>query len=260
MIENTFIFLQGIGETSEQRLWQEGIRCWDDFLTAPSITWIGQEKKRLYDEQISIAKERLQMRDAHFFAQLLNPREHWRLFPVFRNSAVALDIETNGYSAQQGGYVTVVGLYDGCDYRALVRGSTLSTKRLEQELERYLYLITFFGSVFDLRFLQEDLAIKYRGLHFDLCFAARRVGMRGGLKMLERTIGIERNHEIQGLDGQDAVYLWHAVQRGDGESLALLIDYNRSDTVNLFLLADILYTMLKARTGFDQFSNRVCKV
>lgn len=252
VIENTFIFLQGIGQTSEQRLWREGIRCWDDFLSTSSIAWIAQEKKRLYDEQIAAAKERLQMRDAYFFARLLKPREHWRLFPVLRDHAVALDIETNGYGARQGGYVTVVGLYDGFDYRALVRGSSLSTKRLEQELSRYLYLITFFGTVFDLPFLQENLAIKYTGLHFDLCFAARRVGMRGGLKILERAVGIERSQKVQGLDGRDAVYLWRAAQQGDGEALGLLVEYNRSDTENLFPLADILYTMLKAMTGFDQ--------
>ena len=30
MIQNSFIHLPGIGETTEEKLWSEGIRTWDD--------------------------------------------------------------------------------------------------------------------------------------------------------------------------------------------------------------------------------------
>lgn len=70
-------------------------------------------------------------------------------------------------------------------------------------------LVTFFGSVFDIPYL----CAKFPGLrlppwHFDLCFAARRLALQGGLKHIEQTLGIERSESIRGLDGWDAVRLW----------------------------------------------------
>ncbi|MCX8042955.1 MAG: ribonuclease H-like domain-containing protein [Desulfobacterota bacterium] len=252
MIEHTFTFLQGIGRTREQRLWQEGIRCWDDFLSAQAIPWMSNEQKRWYDAQLYMVQDRLRARDAAFFARFLKPRDHWRLFPLLRDQAVALDIETNGFSPQQGGYVTVVGLYDGMDYRALVRGSSLGKQRLEQELKAYSYLITFFGSVFDMPFLHETLGVRFTGLHFDLCFAARSIGMKGGLKKLEQQQGLTRPQTVSGFDGYDAVRLWHAARQGSEEALSLLVEYNRCDTVNLFPLAERMYELLRAATGFDR--------
>ena len=115
-------------------------------------------------------------------------------------------------------------------------------------------MITFFGTVFDLPFLRESLGVSYTGLHFDLCFAARRVGMKGGLKTLERRLGMVREEAVQGLDGFDAVLLWRAAQQGDDEALRLLVAYNRCDTVSLFQLADVLYAQLRQRTGFDSLA------
>jgi hypothetical protein len=120
-------------------------------------------------------------------------------------------------------------------------------------LAGYKYLITFFGTVFDLPFLKESLGFQYTGLHFDLCFAARRAGIKGGLKKLEQLLGIPRDEAVRGFDGFDAVRLWNAAARGSSQARELLVTYNRCDTVNLFELADILYHMLRAQTGVHAF-------
>lgn len=253
MIQNTFTLLQGIGEKTEQRLWAQGILCWDDFLKTPSIAWMGAEKKHFYDSVLKTARTQLQAGNSDFFLRVLRPRDHWRLFQDMREYAVALDIETSGYTVQQGGYVTMVGLYDGFDYRPLVRGDGLDKKQLSHELAGYKYLITFFGTVFDLPFLKEALGFQYAGLHFDLCFAARRAGIKGGLKKLEQLLGIPRDESVKGFDGFDAVRLWNAAERGSSQARELLEAYNRCDTVNLFELADILYYMLRAQTGVHAF-------
>ena len=63
------------------------------------------------------------------------------------------DIETSGLMPDKGGYVTVVGMYDGCDYKCFVRGNGLSPENLNKALSGYKYLITFYGAVFDIPFL-----------------------------------------------------------------------------------------------------------
>jgi uncharacterized protein YprB with RNaseH-like and TPR domain len=89
--------------------------------------------------------------------------------------------------------------------------------------------------------------------HFDLCFGARRIGLRGGLKKIEPYFGIQRHDDVKGMDGYDAVLLWQEVERGCCRALNLLMRYNREDTVNLFGIADTIYGRLKTLTGIEEF-------
>jgi len=249
MIKNSFSILQGVGEKIERRLWANGIRSWDDFLAADEINFLGLARKRLYDESLHEAALHLDQEDAQYFAKALRGKEHWRLFPSFRKYAVALDIESNGFMPAQGGYATIVGLYDGTEYKALVKGRDLTRENIERELSRYKYLITFFGSGYDIPFLNQTLGVSFRMPHFDLSFAGKRAGLKGGLKKLEDQFGIQREDTVKGINGYDAVKLWRAAKQGDSEALELLIAYNRCDTVNLFALAERLYSMLRDQSG-----------
>jgi len=89
--------------------------------------------------------------------------------------------------------------------------------------------------------------------HFDLCFAAKRLGFRGGLKRLETEMGIERDEDVRGLDGYDAVRLWEHARSGSEEARSLLIKYNREDTVNLMGIAATLYERLRVSTGIGAY-------
>ena len=253
MIRNTFSMLDGAGERLERSLWRRGILEWKDFIGAPAITSIGVSRKAAFDRKLMDAAERLDRGDSAWFASALPRREHWRLYEEFRHRAVCLDIETNGWHPAAGGQVTVVGLYDGFDYKAFVRGENLSAPALERELSGYRYLITFFGSSFDMPFLRQTLGVGFDGAHFDLCYGARRIGMKGGLKKIEPLMGIARDESVRGMDGYEAVRLWHEVLRGSAEARGLLIAYNREDTVNLMALAGMIYPMLRARTGIEEY-------
>ncbi|MDA8086528.1 MAG: ribonuclease H-like domain-containing protein [Nitrospiraceae bacterium] len=255
MIKNTFSILEGVGSRLERRLWQRGILEWQDFIRAPEIAAIGPARKSAFDRKLMDAGSRLARGDSGYFARVLRQKEHWRLYEEFREGAVCLDIETNGWHPAAGGYVTVAGLYDGFDYKAFVRGGNLSASALQKELSRYRYLITFFGSGFDMPFLRDTLGIHFEGAHFDLCFGARRVGMKGGLKKIEPLVGIHRDESVQGVDGYQAVRLWHEAMRGSREAMELLITYNREDTVNLMAMAGVLYGRLKAQTGIEEYLN-----
>jgi hypothetical protein len=246
--------LSGIGEKLERRLWREGILTWDAFLGREEIEFLSSEKKSWYDSSITAASEELRRRNARFFAKTLKRREHWRLFETFQGEAVCLDIETNGYQPGSGGYVTVVGLYDGFSFRSLVAGEDLTVENLNRELAGYKCLITYYGASFDIPFLLRSFPGAVFDIpHFDLCYAAKRVGFSGGLKKLEALLGIERDAQVQGLDGYDAVKLWELAKQGSDEARRLLLLYNREDTVNLFRIAGILYERLKQSTGIEEY-------
>ncbi|MEC4675446.1 MAG: ribonuclease H-like domain-containing protein [Nitrospirota bacterium] len=254
MIKNTFCILDGIGEKLEKRLWKEGVLTWDDFTDADELLGFAPETKRLFDESLLQDSTELSTGNAEYFFRRLKRREHWRLFDFFREDAVCLDIETNGLQPNHGGYVTVVGLYDGYDYKCFVRGENLTVENLNTELKKYKCLITFYGAAFDIPFLLKTFnGVQFNIPHFDLCFSVKRLGFKGGLKKLEQDLGIERDESVRGLDGYDAVKLWELAKRGSSEALDRLINYNREDTVNLMQIANILYERLRELTGIEEY-------
>ena len=254
MIKNSFCILDGIGEKLERRLWKEGILTWKDFTEAENVLAFGPERKKLLDERLFRDSRELHAGNARYFSHRMKRREHWRLFDFFKDSAVCLDIETNGLQPQSGGYVTVIGLYDGYDYKCLVSGDNLSAENLNKELSRYKCLVTFYGAAFDVPFLLRTFhGVKFEIPHFDLCFAAKRLGIKGGLKKIEQDLGIERDESVQGLDGYDAVKLWELARRGSNGALETLVRYNREDTVNLFGIAALFYEMLRRSTGIEEY-------
>ncbi|NKB82561.1 MAG: exonuclease [Nitrospirales bacterium] len=250
MLQSTFVFLKGNGESTERCLWEAGIRNWHDFLASSSLPGIATARKNLYDEYMYHLLAEYQQGNFRFFARCLKPRDHWRLFDTFRTRTVFLDIETTGEPAGIG-YVTLVGLYANGQTTTLIRNETLTADRLESELSRYDLIVTFFGTSFDVPYLRTTFpTLRIDHAHFDLCFAARRLGLRGGLKHIEQELGLARSANIQGLDGWDAVRLWRAWENGQTEAKALLCDYNEADVRNLEPLAEHLYAMLRERSGF----------
>ncbi len=244
MIENTFIILNGIGTITERKLWQINVLTWEDFISKGRIERISSKRKRTFDGQLMKARENLENENSTYFSHCLHPREHWRLYEKFKDMACFLDIETTGLESG----ITVVGIYSKAGYRSYVRGIDLEREKLEEELKKYSILVTFYGRAFDMPFIERELGISVDVPHLDLCFAGKSVGLRGGLKKVEETVGIQREEDIQGLDGFDAVNLWREYEKGSEDALDLLIRYNRADTVNLKVLADLLYERLKEKT------------
>lgn len=254
MIQNTFCILDGIGEKTERKIWESGILSWDDFLDAEDLLGLSRERKGLLNESLFLHQRELRRGNAPYFFDTLKQREHWRLFELFRDHAVCLDIETNGFQPSQGGYVTMVGLYDGYDYKCFLHGRDLTAENLSRELSQYKCLITFYGACFDVPFLLRTFSgVQFNIPHFDLCFASKRLGIQGGLKRIETYFGIERDCDTKGLNGYDAVKLWESAKRGSSESLDLLVKYNREDTVNLMEIASQIYERLRQATGIEAY-------
>ncbi|MBE0427028.1 MAG: ribonuclease H-like domain-containing protein [Nitrospirae bacterium] len=254
MIKNTLSILNGIGEKLEKKLWGSGIISWNDFIDSPDLKFISPCKKRMFDDFLISALQELDRSNSVYFSTNLKRREHWRLYNTFKPEAVCLDIETNGLMPDNGGYVTLIGIYDGFDYRCLVHGANLTPENLNSEISGYKYLITFYGAIFDIPFLKRSMPeIKFDIPHFDICFGSKRLGFKGGLKKLEAELGIKRHEAVSGMDGYDAVKLWEHAKRGSKEALELLKIYNMEDTVNLFKIAEIIYNGLRLQTGIDEY-------
>jgi uncharacterized protein YprB with RNaseH-like and TPR domain len=249
MLKSTFVLLKGIGPGTERRLWQDGITDWTAFLGQSAVPGISAARKAWYDEHLAAASRHLEAGCADFFRTCLKSRDHWRLFDAFRHRTLYLDIETTGMSASMG-HLTVVGLYRNGRMSSLVRGDNLTEDRLQDELDRTDLIVTFFGTAFDVPYLQAAFPrLNFKKPHFDLCFAARRLGMRGGLKAIERDFQIGRDADVEGLDGWDAVKLWHRWRGGEETALETLLRYNAADTRNLEPLADLLYERMAAQFG-----------
>lgn len=154
---------------------------------------------------------------------------------------VYLDIETTGLSPIMD-RVTVVGI--GFEHRrSIVQlvGDEITPSNLMKALGRSRRLFTFNGTRFDLPFLKVhlELDLEQHFLHHDLLWDCRACGLTGGLKSIERQLGIHRHHPE--VDGLQAVRLWREYERkGDRRSLELLLAYNQEDVRNLKTLRHLL--------------------
>lgn len=244
MIRNSFVLLDRVGLDKERDIWESGVAEWNDFLAAKRVKHIGSRNKHYYDRQLLRAKKQLLADNSQYFSEKLPLSEHWRLYDHFRDEAVFLDIETTGLG--RGDAITVIGLYDGHDTKTMIRGINLDFKRFAAELSKYKLMVTFNGSSFDLPFISRSVKLPDMP-HFDLRFACQRIGLRGGLKSIERQLGIERSNSIvAALNGGDAAELWR-MYRGSGDEhyLNLLVEYNEEDIINLRQLADYAYREIR---------------
>lgn len=244
MLEHTFIHLSGVGPTTERRLWDAGIITWTDALDRGSCpAGFSDARWGLSCRTLEESLRSLLRGDYRHFARALRGAEHWRAWPDFRRHAACLDIETTGCGHRD--EVTVVGIYDGARTRSFIAGQNLD--ELPEALEQYAMLITFNGSSFDLPFLQRRFrGLRFDQLHLDLMHVLRRLGLRGGLKAIERQVGIARDHDLAHLDGWDAVRLWREWRAGNERSLDTLVRYNAADIENLETLAEHAYRRLRA--------------
>lgn len=151
-------------------------------------------------------------------------------------SCVYLDIETTSLDPSNGD-LTVIGLYleEGLEQRFVqLVGEEITAPRLVEPMEKVGTLYTYNGSRFDLPYIEAKLGIDLTKhcLHHDLMYDCWRKNLYGGLKEVERQLGIER--KSAGIDGYMAVRLWLNYKLYDDEkALLTLLGYNREDVLNL---------------------------
>jgi uncharacterized protein YprB with RNaseH-like and TPR domain len=154
-----------------------------------------------------------------------------------------LDIETTGLSPIDC-MVTVVGIYicNGEDTRVIqLVGKDIRADGLIEALEGVRIIHTYNGKRFDLPFIHYCIGVDLSRIypHHDLMYDCWSKNLYGGLKAVERQLGIERR--LKDVNGYEAVRLWWKyVDSFDLEALNKLLEYNREDVVNLRVLRDRL--------------------
>ncbi|MFC1952059.1 ribonuclease H-like domain-containing protein [Chloroflexota bacterium] len=154
-----------------------------------------------------------------------------------------LDIETTGLSFTDC-TVIVVGMYicNEEDTKVIqLVGKDISSDRLLETLKGVRIIHTYNGSRFDLPFIHSCLGIDLNRMfpHRDLMFDCWRNNLYGGLKAVERQLGIERR--LKNMNGYEAVRLWWKyVDSFDLKALDKLLEYNQEDVVNLKALKERL--------------------
>ena len=232
MLETCFVHLPGVGPGFVAKLRAAGIVTWDDALCASLPC--GAKKTADFLAGVRASKERLAVGDLRWFADVLSPAEQWRLYPYCRDSVAYVDIETTGLSWGEN-FITTIALYDGEQVRTYVQGRNLDA--FADDILKYTLLVTWNGRGFDVPILRRSLVIPLDMPHLDLLPVFRKLDLRGGLKKVEKTLGIDRD-ALDGVDGWMAVRLWRAFERTrDERFLETLLAYNVADVLSLEFLA-----------------------
>lgn len=256
MLERTFQHLPRISEKKEQDLWSQGVETWDDFeseiLRQPSL-FPGYNLDPL---EYALDKSRcaLQSRDMDYFAKLLQPREHYRIALTVPEATAFLDIETTGLSLYYD-HITLIGASIADEFYCHITGQ--ATKKLIEFVNVAKCLVTFNGTVFDLKFIRKELPkLNLPLAHVDLRFFGRRAGLKGGQKQIELDLGISRIQEIEGMSGERAPLLWHDYRLGDQNSAKTLIEYNHADIEGMKAIFDVALERLGASQNFPLLEAR----
>ena len=245
MLRATFQSLvRGFSARREADLWNEGILSWDDFEQREPA-----QHPLFPDEQgttspFSLPRAALRSGDMSFFAEKLHPSQHFRIPLEVPEKTMFLDIETTGLSRYYD-VITLVGWSYQDEYRFFVRGQ--DDAELRNALSEAQVIITFNGALFDLPFLRQGFTdLRLPPVHVDLRFLAKRVGLSGGQKAIEESLGFRRVGAAGDVKGESAPVLWHRYRRGEQEALKLLVEYNHYDVEGMrFIFDKVVSRLLK---------------
>lgn len=150
-----------------------------------------------------------------------------------------LDIETD-----RAGKICVFGLSVENNGFLQWYGDDIKTNNIKQKLSNVKTIVTFNGDLFDLPRIKEslDIDLKAQCTSRDLFKEKKKLGIKGGLKELEKMFGIER--KTDGMNGYKAMWLWEKYKKyGNLNALNLLLEYNKEDVINLIRLEEILESL-----------------
>lgn len=245
MIENSFIHLPGIGEQTERKLWDQGLRSWDD-LESSVFDVFGKKKAATVLVGLEESRAALESGEFKYFCDRMKSSHAWRLVPPCSEAIAYLDIETTGLGfPPQSHSTTIAVLFKG---EILIEHEPRRKRELLERLEAEAkMMVTFNGLCFDLPFLRHETGLQLGMPHVDLRVWFRRHELGGGLKAIQRYFPEVHQRSSMDIDGFDAVRLWRMHKRGVPRALETLMTYNAEDSLVLQPLLYLAYEKEKAR-------------
>jgi uncharacterized protein YprB with RNaseH-like and TPR domain len=241
MLTHGFCCFRGISAAAERKLWQAGCMTWDYLPRAGRA--LSSRKAADLARQLPAARAALSGRVADYFLSRLPAGHRLRVWPDFAEGVAFLDVETTGLGLTD--RLTVIGIRQGKDVRQFVQDRDLHVfLEVWRQIE---VLVTYNGTRFDLPVLARTFGLSSMPPHIDLMHEARVFGYAGGLKSIERALGIVRGPEETG-DGESAVRFWQDYEAGDPAALDRLLHYNERDVDTLRVLARVIL-----RRSFDGY-------
>ncbi|MFT4309120.1 MAG: ribonuclease H-like domain-containing protein [Candidatus Woesearchaeota archaeon] len=246
MIQNTFQIFKGIGSLTEKRLWESGIKDWDAFLRRDSINGISSNKKAYMDYKIRLYKSKIEEEDYEFFTRIMPSRLHYRCYHMIKEDLLYIDLESYGHKTNR---ITIIGLSDGENTR-IIRGDNTDSSIILGLIVKAKGIITYNGKSYDLPLLIKQYNISIVGkIVIDLKHLLRTIGYSGGLKKIEKDMGIIRSMSYDVSSG-DPIRLWRAYKAtGDEHYLGILSEYVEYDVTSLPILMEKAYYQYKSMNG-----------
>ncbi len=244
MLKHTFVHIPQMSLQTEQKVWKSGIHTWDDALAKTDALPVSLAKKPAVTSMISQSLDALKKKEYGFF-NTLPSNQHWRMYSTLKDNACFLDIETTGLSKNRD-QITLIGIHSNDGTKIFMQGKNLEA--FKKELQKYSMIVTFNGKCFDVPFIKHQFPdVKIAPFHADLRYIMSDLGMKGGLKLVEKQCGIIRDDDLQEVDGFEAVRLWHRYQRGDNAALETLKKYLTADVEHLRILMDKAASEMKEK-------------
>lgn len=147
-----------------------------------------------------------------------------------------LDIETS-YRNE----ITVVGIYkDDTGLHQLI-WDEITSERILDILKGVDVIYTYNGKMFDIPIIEKNIGLNLSRQFkiYDLKYDCWKKNLYGGLKWVEKVLGIKR--VLEGINGYTAMKLWEEYfWFKDETALRKLLKYNEEDVINLKLLRERL--------------------
>jgi uncharacterized protein YprB with RNaseH-like and TPR domain len=143
-----------------------------------------------------------------------------------------IDIETS-YQKE----ITILGIYSEVTGFHQLIWDKIIPENIMHVLHGTETIYTYNGKRFDIPVIADKTGLNLAD-HFkmhDLMFDCWKKKLYGGLKNVEKTLGIDRG--LKGVNGLDAMRLWDEYYLWqEQESLNRLLEYNKEDVMNLEVL------------------------
>jgi uncharacterized protein YprB with RNaseH-like and TPR domain len=235
MIDTSFLHFKGIGRANLKTIKNLGIENWNDALDKSELIPFKSERQKIFLSEVDLFIEQYSADNLEFLCNKIHPSEKWKILSENFSRATYFDIETNGMN--YGDNITLIICYHKKRVYQFLNGDNLDA--FLDFLDDVSLLVSFNGTSFDIPMIENYFRIpKLKIAHLDLRWLAYHVGLKGGLKKIEKKLGIQRSEAVDGLDGMDAIYLWIEWKNNQNQnSLDRLIEYCTYDVISLETLA-----------------------